>query len=79
MSSFTIYQKILKLGKFSTVSLFNNESKYLLGRWHLDNNSDIKCTLANMDSCGDALCGTPAEYKEVLNKMRNKNYSKVLK
>ena len=77
MSSFTIYQKILKLGKYSTFSFLKTESKYMLGRWHLDNNSDIKCTLANMDSCGDSLCGSPAEYKEVLNKMRGKNITKV--
>jgi hypothetical protein len=44
----------------------------LLGRWNLKDNEDIKATLANMDSCGDALCGTPKEYKNSINTILNK-------
>ena len=32
-------------------------SNLLLGRWNLKNNQNISATLANMDSCGDRLCG----------------------
>ena len=35
-----------------------------LGRWSLNDNREIKATLANMDSCGDSLCGSPKTYKE---------------
>lgn len=36
----------------------------LLGRWNLQDNTEIKAALANMDCCGDALCGSPEEYKK---------------
>ena len=29
----------------------------MLGRWNLINNQNITSVLANMDSCGDKLCG----------------------
>ena len=39
----------------------------LLGRWNLKDNTEIKAHLANMDSCGDSLCGSPKEFKESIN------------
>tara|TARA_B110000027_G_scaffold107641_1_gene114597 strand:+ start:306 stop:503 length:198 start_codon:yes stop_codon:yes gene_type:complete len=38
-----------------------------LGRWNLKDNSDLKATIANMDSCGDSLCGNPASYTHTVN------------
>ena len=38
-----------------------------LGRWNLKDNSDLKATLANMDSCGDSLCGNPSSYTHTIN------------
>lgn len=35
----------------------NSTSNMLLGRWNLKNNQNISGVLANMDSCGDRLCG----------------------
>lgn len=32
-------------------------SNMMLGRWNLINNQNITSVLANMDSCGDKLCG----------------------
>ena len=33
------------------------KSNIMLGRWNLINNQNITSVLANMDSCGDRLCG----------------------
>ena len=38
-----------------------------LGRWNLKDNSDLKATIANMDSCGDSLCGNPTAYTHTVN------------
>ena len=40
-----------------------------LGRWNVKDNSDIKATLANMDCCGDSLCGKPQNYTININKI----------
>tara|TARA_B100000902_G_scaffold350664_1_gene360137 strand:+ start:180 stop:371 length:192 start_codon:yes stop_codon:yes gene_type:complete len=37
-----------------------------LGRWNLQDNIDIKMTLANMDCCGDALCGKPEHFSKTI-------------
>jgi len=39
-----------------------------LGRWstHCDNASNIRSALANIDSCGDKLCGDPLEAKRAI-------------
>ena len=39
-----------------------------LGRWNRDDNVHIKATLANIDSCGDRLCGDIRETKAVIDK-----------
>ena len=59
--------------KITNVVSRNNKSTTNLGRWNTLDNHQIKCTLANMDSCGDSLCGTPTEYKKHINNIiRNK-------
>ena len=54
--------------------MFNNifsklfkQTNTKLGRWKLKDNIEIKATLANMDSCGDSLCGTPKTYSNTIN------------
>jgi len=55
-----------------TLSLFKHEDKTVLGRWSIKDNKDIKQSLANMDSCGDSLCGTPSKYTDAINNVLNK-------
>ena len=59
------------LTKF-TISFFNRSNKQMLGRWKINDNQNIKATLANMDCCGDKLCGTPANYTNAINKVLKK-------
>lgn len=41
----------------------SNNTK-LLGRWQIDDNrSEIRAAMANVDSCGDSLCGNPEMLK----------------
>ena len=40
----------------------------MLGRWNRLDNVDIKATLANIDSCGDRLCGDVRETRAVIAK-----------
>ena len=61
-------KKILDLLK-SIIKPTIHQSK--LGRWNLKDNIDIKMTLANMDCCGDSLCGKPEQF--------NKTISNILK
>ena len=44
-----------------------------LGRWKLKDNRDLKATLANMDSCGDSLCGSPSAYTYTINYVLKKS------
>ena len=37
-----------------------------LGRWATVDNSDIKSALANIDCCGDRLCGDPHTSKKAI-------------
>tara|TARA_Y100000287_G_scaffold185842_2_gene190339 strand:- start:1153 stop:1395 length:243 start_codon:yes stop_codon:yes gene_type:complete len=39
-----------------------------LGRWALADNSDIKSALANIDCCGDKLCGDPYTSKQAIDR-----------
>lgn len=55
-----------------TSSFFKYEDKNVLGRWNITDNKDIKQSLANMDSCGDSLCGTPMKYTEAIDNVLNK-------
>ena len=38
-----------------------------LGRWNLEK-SNIRSLLANIDSCGDTMCGDPLIYKQEMDK-----------
>lgn len=49
------------------------ETKSMLGRWNLQHNEEIKATLANMDSCGDSLCGSPKEFKQSITNILKKS------
>ena len=43
-------------------------SKKPVGRWIVNDDVEkahIRATFANMDSCGDSLCGTPSEFSKV--------------
>jgi hypothetical protein len=46
--------------RFTT--LFEEKNTKVLGRWNLKDNEDIKSNFANMDCCGDSLCGIPDNY-----------------
>ena len=35
-----------------------------LGRWNLNENNNLKIDYANIDSCGDHLCGLPSQFKK---------------
>lgn len=41
----------------------SKEPERPLGRWSRDGDVDLKADYANMDSCGDILCGKPDHFK----------------
>jgi len=47
---------------------FKTKPPTKLGRWGVNDNSDIKSALANIDSCGDKLCGDVKSSKQVIDK-----------
>ena len=58
------------------------ESTKMLGRWQIDDNrSEIRAALANVDSCGDSLCGDPTALKTAILEIDQKirQYEKELK
>lgn len=42
-----------------------------LGRWGTVDNADIKSALANIDCCGDRLCGDPRTSKQAIDMYTN--------
>lgn len=54
----------LKLIRTISRMINTDTSRAALGRWNLKDREDIKGSLANMDCCGDDLCGSPEKYKE---------------
>lgn len=46
---------------------FKKEQVKQLGRWNYER-SNIKSLLANIDSCGDTMCGNPLAYKQEMDK-----------
>ena len=46
---------------------FKKEQVNQLGRWNYEK-SNIKSLLANIDSCGDTMCGDPLAYKQEMDK-----------
>ena len=63
----------LKLIRTISRMINTDTSRAVLGRWNLNDREDIKGTLANMDCCGDDLCGSPEKYKEKVNEILGKN------
>ena len=71
--SYSIYQYPIK----------KNIDKNILGRWKLNDNIEKKIDLANLDNCGDRVCGIPTEnfkidpaiidnyYKQYIEKIKN--------
>ena len=52
-------------------SMFAPLERVKLGRWNRCDNVDIKATLANIDSCGDRLCGDVIETQAVIERYCN--------
>jgi len=46
--------------------LFRPQQPPSLGRWATVDNADIKSALANIDCCGDKLCGDPLTSKKAI-------------
>ena len=47
--------------------LFKKPMPHHLGRWNLNNKKYLKVDYANMDSCGDTICGKPDHFKKKSN------------
>lgn len=63
------YFNSLKLIRTISSMINKRNTVTTLGRWNLKDREDIKGSLANMDCCGDDLCGTPEKYKEKVNEI----------
>lgn len=62
MNKFINYLKLFN--RYSTIT-----PNYYLGRWKLNDNINRKIDLANIDNCGDILCGIPIS-KELKEKIK---------
>ena len=60
--------------RFTT--MFEDNHSKVLGRWNLKDNEEIKSNFANMDCCGDSLCGIPDNYSKTLLFIINPNSGK---
>ena len=47
-----------------------------LGRWNIQDKPYLKADYANMDSCGDIICGKPEYYKNITNTKKDTEYLK---
>ena len=61
--------------KFKNFIIF--DSRVATGRWNINDNKAIKETLANMDSCGDNLCGNPVNYNKIIRKILKEGKAKI--
>ena len=54
------------MGQYSSFlnTFFRKEPERPLGRWSREGDVDLKADYANMDSCGDVLCGKPDYFKK---------------
>ena len=50
----------------SLLSYTDSSSSPPLGRWDPKRSSNVKSFLANIDSCGDTLCGYPDAYRTLI-------------
>ena len=57
-------------------SMFAPLERVKLGRWNRCDNVDIKATLANIDSCGDRLCGDVIETQAAIERYCNASTTK---
>jgi hypothetical protein len=63
-------KSIVSTFRLSVSRLFKRDNNTLLGRWNLKHNSKSECITvnnANMDHCGDTLCGTPESFAKSTN------------
>ena len=58
----------------SYVRNFFKQKPLPLGRWNYEN-QDIKANLANLDNCGDRICGSPEILKQTY-KLSNISFAK---
>ena len=67
---------------FKNLFFKNQQQINKLGRWGLEK-SNIKLLLANIDSCGDTMCGDLANYRKEMDKelikIKIKNLEKKIK
>lgn len=52
--------------------LFQYKHTTKLGRWSRSDNIDIKAALANIDCCGDRLCGDALMTKAAINDLQRR-------
>lgn len=62
---------------FKHINPFTPGKKISIGRWDTKDNSAIKATLANMDSCGDNLCGDPKHFSKNIEKILKETCTKI--
>lgn len=55
---------------------FRKEVIRPLGRWNPNEKPDLKAHYANLDSCGDSLCGNPIYYSENITDILEKKKTK---
>jgi len=58
------------------IKIFSYTNTSNIGRWNVKDNSAIKEVLANMDCCGDRLCGKPINYSKNIEKILKNGYYK---
>ena len=59
-------------------SLSRKPQVKMLGRWNISDNLYLKVDYANLDSCGDRLCGKPNQLTKIINITSNKNINKKI-
>ena len=51
------------------MKIIKDTPKKPVGRWRLnDGDAFLRANLANMDCCGDNICGDPKKFNQVINK-----------
>ena len=58
--------RVIKVVKNILYNRPKENTNMMLGRWNLKNNQDIAGVLANMDSCGDKLCGDMGKIRQAI-------------
>ena len=56
-------------------SLITKNNSKPVGRWRVnDKDALLRANLANMDSCGDSLCGDPKKFNQVINQHKSSTF-----